>query len=98
MTSTASFIPYSAAITSFKTVTGKNLALAFDNKNNYEGPSNQFFGASIGRVANRIYGGEIEVEGKKWPLPTEPEGITLHGGAKGWDKLYVDNLNIWQID
>lgn len=85
----ASFISHSAAITSFKTVTGKNLALAFDNEKNYSSSANQFFGASIGRVANRIYGGQIEVDGKTWPLPTEPENITLHGGTKGWDKLYV---------
>lgn len=82
----ASFIPYSAAITSFKTVTGKNLSLHFENENNYQRPENSFFGASIGRVANRIYGGQIEVQGKSWPLPTSPPGITLHGGAKGWDK------------
>lgn len=84
---TSSFVPHSAAITSFKTVIGRNLALHFENEENYARPENQFFGASIGRVANRIYGGQIEVAGKVWPLPTEPENITLHGGSNGWDKL-----------
>jgi galactose mutarotase-like enzyme len=47
----------------------------------------KFIGASIGRVANRIYGKDIEVAGKSWSLNynQEPE-ITLHGGVKGWDK------------
>lgn len=83
----ATFTPRSASITSFKTADGKNLALHFENELNYSRPENQFLGASIGRVANRIYGENIEVAGKTWPLNYNKESeVTLHGGVKGWDK------------
>lgn len=86
----ATFTSRSAAITSFQTPEtkgpGRNLVLHFKNVDNYKSPSNQFFGANIGRVANRIYGGSIDIAGKPWPLEMKPEGETLHGGVLGWDK------------
>ncbi|ANB13082.1 bifunctional UDP-glucose 4-epimerase/aldose 1-epimerase [Sugiyamaella lignohabitans] len=77
-----------ASITSFKTVDGKETALKFDNLENYKKPNYSFLGATIGRYANRIYGGGIEVLGKKYPLEINnpAAAATLHGGAKGWDK------------
>jgi aldose 1-epimerase len=87
---TSSFTNRSASITSFKTVNGQELALKFDNVANYASKHNQFLGSSIGRVANRIYGGGFEAAGKFWELPcNDNKGelkVTLHGGHQGWDK------------
>jgi aldose 1-epimerase len=85
---TSSFHPRSAGIDSFKTVDGQELALKFDNLENYNGPHASFLGASIGRIANRIYGGKITVQGKDYPLERNDkvQSATLHGGFSGWDK------------
>lgn len=87
---TSAFTNRSASITSFKTIDGQELSLKFDNVANYASPMNTFLGASIGRIANRIYGGKIECDGKEWPLIcNDNKGdlqVTLHGGPQGWDK------------
>lgn len=87
---TSTFINRSAAISSFKTVNGQELALKFNNIANYASTYNPFLGASIGRVANRIYGGGFEAAGKFWQLDcNDNKGAlkgTLHGGSQGWDK------------
>src|SRR5258708_7860864 len=48
-----------------------------------------YFGAIVGRVANRIKGATFELEGKTYTLAMN-NTITeshLHGGKKGWDKV-----------
>ncbi|CAN6604588.1 hypothetical protein TRVA0_002S04368 [Trichomonascus vanleenenianus] len=80
------FAPYSAAITSLKSPSGKELALKFHNLDNYKQPLNPCFGASVGRVANRIWGA-ITVNGQKYELDVNQQpNITLHGGPGGWHK------------
>lgn len=99
MSKTVVTIPTGAAITHFNTVDGKNLVLHFDNLENYKGPMNPYFGASIGRYANRIYGKEIEVAGKKWELkPNKEYDVTLHGGAKGWNLLEWEGPETKTVD
>lgn len=46
-----------------------------------------YFGATIGRYANRIAGGKIRLEGKEYQLTTNDEGNHLHGGWHGFDKV-----------
>lgn len=50
-----------------------------------------YFGASVGRFANRIAHGKFTLDGKEYQLATnnEPGGIPchLHGGVKGFDKV-----------
>ena len=47
---------------------------------------NAYFGATVGRVANRIYESRFELSGKKYPLyPSDPPHH-LHGGKSGWDR------------
>lgn len=48
-----------------------------------------YFGATIGRVANRIKGGTFELEGQRYALAlNDPAtGSHLHGGRRGWDKV-----------
>lgn len=86
---TSTFTTYSAAITSFKTVDGKETSLHFDNVKNYDSPKNQYLGASVGRVANRIFGPTLTVAGKEYPLQQNAaEGVTLHGGKEGFAKRH----------
>ncbi len=49
-----------------------------------------YFGATIGRVANRITNGKFELEGKTYQLATNDPPNHLHGGKKGWDKVVWD--------
>jgi len=46
-----------------------------------------YFGATIGRVANRIKNAEFELEGKKYSLAKNDGKNSLHGGNRGWDKV-----------
>ena len=72
----------------------QDVVLGFDNINDYQTvPSD--FGASIGRYANRINQGKINVDGVEIQLPQNNFGHCLHGGPKGWQyQIYEVN----QID
>lgn len=84
----ATFTNYSAAITSYKTTSGQELILKFDNLENYHHPNNPGYGASIGRVANRIYGAKFDIQGKTYQVDVNQQpDVCLHGGPKGWSKM-----------
>jgi aldose 1-epimerase len=46
-----------------------------------------YFGATVGRIANRIKGAKFTLEGKTYTLAANDGTNTLHGGKKGWDKV-----------
>ncbi|RYZ06397.1 MAG: galactose mutarotase [Myxococcales bacterium] len=46
-----------------------------------------YFGATVGRVANRIKNAEFKLEGKPYKLAANNGPHSLHGGNKGWDKV-----------
>jgi aldose 1-epimerase len=60
----------------------------FDRVDDYV-KSSPYFGAIVGRVANRIKGARFELEGKTYTLAmNNPETQShLHGGKRGWDKV-----------
>src|SRR4051812_4986703 len=68
--------------------TGKlgDVVLGFDNVDDYVKKS-PYFGAIVGRVANRIANGTFTLDGKQYKLNTNNAPHHLHGGKKGWDKV-----------
>ncbi len=46
-----------------------------------------YFGAIVGRVANRVRGARFELDGQRIELAPNDGDNQLHGGAHGWDKL-----------
>lgn len=62
------------------------ITLAFDSLQEYLA-GHPYYGAFIGRVANRISGGGFELGGRFYPLVSNQRGILhLHGGVSGFDK------------
>jgi aldose 1-epimerase len=70
-----------------------DVVLGFDTLDEYVNGNKAYFGAIIGRYANRIAGGKFELGGKTFstPLNDGPDKShpvnTLHGGLKGFDKV-----------
>jgi len=63
-----------------------DVVLGFDDLEGYRA-GGQYFGCTVGRVANRIRNGAFELEGRRYPVATNNGAHHLHGGAKGWDKV-----------
>jgi aldose 1-epimerase len=68
--------------------TGKmaDIVLGFDKLEDYVSGS-PYFGAVIGRVANRIQNARFALDGKTFQLNANNGKHTLHGGNVGWDKV-----------
>jgi aldose 1-epimerase len=63
----------------------QDVVLGFDNLKQYLG-DNPFFGAIIGRYANRIANGTFTLDGKTYHIPVTDGKNALHGGKVGFDK------------
>ncbi|XP_024870254.1 aldose 1-epimerase-like [Temnothorax curvispinosus] len=50
----------------------------------YESPSNPYFGATVGRVANRIGKATFVVNGQRYNVSKNIGEDSLHGGTHGW--------------
>ncbi len=83
-------ITYGAAVTELFVPdrAGKlgDVVVGFDTLQGYESGTG-FFGATVGRVANRIRGAKFSLEGKTYTLNASDPPHHLHGGTKGWDKV-----------
>jgi aldose 1-epimerase len=62
-----------------------DIVLGHDNFEGYI-PNPPFFGALVGRYANRIANGTFTLDGKTYTLPKNDGPNTLHGGPEGFDK------------
>ena len=62
-----------------------DVVLGYDTLEEYVN-DNYYFGAIVGRYANRIANGEFELNGKKYNLAINNGGNHLHGGIKGFNK------------
>jgi aldose 1-epimerase len=63
-----------------------DIVLGFDNLEDYLG-EHPYFGAIVGRFANRIDKGRLTLEGKEYKLAQNNGPNHLHGGTKGFDKV-----------
>jgi aldose 1-epimerase len=64
-----------------------DVVLGYDSLAGYE-KMNPFFGALVGRYGNRIANGKFTLDGKNYPLVQNNNGNHLHGGTKGFDKVF----------
>jgi aldose 1-epimerase len=81
---------YGGIITSLR-IPDKNkepgdVVLGFETLEEYLG-EHPYFGAIVGRFANRIAGGEFTLEGQKYSLVLNNGPCHLHGGTVGFDKV-----------
>ncbi|MEI9994370.1 MAG: aldose epimerase family protein [Rhizomicrobium sp.] len=85
----ARIMTYGAAIVSLKTPDRdghlQNIVLGFDTLEPYLAGV-PYFGATVGRYANRIANGRFALGGKTYQLPQNDGPNSLHGGKQGFDK------------
>ena len=91
-------ITYGGIITSIKVpdLNGNliDVALGFNDFDSYlEG--HPYFGAIVGRYANRIDNGSFTIDDNDYSIPLNNNGTSLHGGIKGFDKV---NWNVVSYD
>lgn len=68
-----------------------DVVLGYDSPRDYLAKP-LYFGATVGRYANRIARGRFSLDGRSYALETNDGPNHLHGGAHGLDKV------LWKID
>ncbi|GAA0329791.1 galactose mutarotase [Sphingomonas oligophenolica] len=63
----------------------EEIALGYDDMRGYLTAPN-YFGATVGRYANRIRGGSFTIDGQAYKLALNNGPNALHGGVHGFDK------------
>ena len=69
----------------------RDVVLGYDSPAGYEGPAGTFFGATVGRNANRIRQGRFILGGKTYQLAINNGPNNLHSGLDFW------SFRIWQV-
>ena len=86
-------ISYGGIITSIKVPDKNNnlidVVLGFETLDPYL-KDHPYFGAIVGRYANRIDNGKFTINNIDYNLPINNNGTSLHGGIKGFDKVNWD--------
>ena len=67
-----------------------DVVVGFNSLEDYAKSTESYFGATIGRVGNRIAKGEFSLDGKKYTLFKNNGPNTLHGGKKGFQAVVWD--------
>lgn len=67
-----------------------DVVLGYDTLQGYLG-RRQYFGATVGRYANRIAHGTFTLDGKTYHLTLNDGANSLHGGTKGFD------MQVWKV-
>ena len=69
-----------------------DVVTGFENLEGYLQPGNPYFGSLIGRYGNRIAKARFTLNDTVYQLAANDRGNSLHGGSKGFDKVY------WEIE
>jgi aldose 1-epimerase len=69
-----------------------DVVLGYDSLSGFLQKGNPYFGSLIGRYGNRIAKASFTLDGKKYQLAANNNGNSLHGGNKGFDKVW------WNIE
>ncbi|WP_333572941.1 aldose epimerase family protein [Sphingomonas sp.] len=67
-----------------------DVILGYDNMADYLAKG-QYFGATVGRFANRLAEGRFRLDGRSFQTPVNDGKNALHGGTVGFDKV------MWQV-
>uniref|UniRef100_A0A7N0V0I8 Aldose 1-epimerase n=1 Tax=Kalanchoe fedtschenkoi TaxID=63787 RepID=A0A7N0V0I8_KALFE len=68
-----------------------DIVLGYDSLDTYKNDTT-YFGAIVGRVANRIGGAHFTLDGVTYKLPANDGNNTLHGGPKGYADV------VWHVE
>ena len=92
----AKITPYGAALVSLVDKrSGIDVVLGFDDEQKYQKhEGNPYFGATVGRFANRIANGRFELNGITYKLDQNNGVNAIHGGQIGltWRKYHLQTL------
>lgn len=69
----------------------RDVVIGFDSLKGYLNSSEGYYGATVGRYANRIAKGKFALEGKEYTLATNNPPNHLHGGIRGFHDV------IWKL-
>ena len=69
-----------------------NVVLGFESLEQYLTTPDPYYGATIGRYANRIKKGQFLIDGRKYQLPVNNGENHLHGGPNGF------HAKLWNVD
>ena len=90
----ARVMDYGAILVSLKTPDrngqSADIVLGYDSLDGYMSGNKAFFGAIVGRYANRVAHGTFTLNGKTYSVPKNDGENSLHGGTRGFDKV------LWQ--
>jgi aldose 1-epimerase len=70
---------------------GGDIVLGFDSAQEYQ-RNRGYFGATLGRFANRIAKARFTLDGHEYTLEPNDHGNSLHGGDHGFDQV------LWNVD
>jgi aldose 1-epimerase len=72
---------------------GADVALGYPTIEGYLAKP-EYFGSTVGRVANRIARGRFTLDGQTYQTPVNNGPNALHGGTRGFDKVVWRVLNV----
>lgn len=69
-----------------------DVVVGFKSLKDYQNSTEKYFGATIGRVGNRIAKGKFSLNGKNYSIPVNDGENALHGGTKGYEDV------VWTVE
>lgn len=70
----------------------RDIVWGCDDVAGYEGDKNPYFGATVGRIANRVGDAIVTINGVDYPMDKNDNGNCLHGGFDGY------HIRMWDAE